>query len=168
MSLLILFTDIAKLSGEPTIPQAELRTQNWYFAFQVIQVFLVTTFSSGAAAVVTKIAQDPSQTPTLLARHLPQASNFYLAYILFQGTASAAKNVLNYSDLFEYLIYDRFFDKTPRDKYHRFTSLKNISWGSVYPKFTNLTVIGKLTSCSYLTSQVPLPCFGHLRDLASI
>jgi calcium permeable stress-gated cation channel len=141
------FIDIAKLAGEPTLPQAELRTQNWYFTFQVIQVFLVTTFSSGAAAVATKIAQDPTLTPVLLARHLPQASNFYLAYILFQGTASAAKNVLNYTDLLEYLIYDRFFDKTPRDKYSRFTSMKNISWGSVYPKFANLAVIGEPGSC---------------------
>jgi calcium permeable stress-gated cation channel len=51
--------------------------------------------------------------------------------------------VLNYSDLFEYLIYDKLFDKTPREKYNRFTSLKNVSWGSVYPKFTNLAVIGQ-------------------------
>lgn len=118
-------------------------TQNWYFIFQVIQVFLVTTLSSGAAAVAGTIAQDPASTPALLARHLPQASNFYLAYILFQGTASAAKNLLNYSDLLEYLFCDKFLDKTPRDKYNRFTYLKNISWGSVYPKFTNLTVIGE-------------------------
>lgn len=103
----------------------------------------MTTLSSGAAAVATKIAQDPSLTATLLARHLPQASNFYLTYILLQGTASAAKNVLNYSDLFQYLIHDRFFDKTPRDKYNKFTSMKNLSWGSVYPKFTNFAVIGE-------------------------
>ena len=109
----------------------------------------MTTFSSGAAAVATKIFQDPGLTPTLLARHLPQASNFYLAYILLQGTISSSKNVLNYSDLFEYLIYDRFFDKTPRDKYNRFTSMKNVSWGSVYPKFTNLAVIGECITCSY-------------------
>lgn len=111
--------------------------------------------------MATQIARDPGLTPTLLARHLPQASNFYLAYILFQGTASAAKNLLNYSDLFEYLIYDRFFDKTPRDKYNRFASMKNISWGSVYPKFTNLAVIGesiflhtpKLTSTGVLLTR---------------
>ena len=93
--------------------------------------------------MATKIAQDPSLTPTLLARHLPQASNFFLAYILFQGTASAAKNVLNYSDLLGYLFCDRFLDRTPRDKYNRFTDMKNLSWGSVYPKFTNFAVIGE-------------------------
>lgn len=140
------------MSGEPTVAQAELRTQNWYFLFQVVQVFLVTTFTSGAAAVATKVAQDPGSTPALLATYLPQASNFYLAYILFQGTASAAKNVLNYSDLFEYLFYDRFFDHTPRTKYDRFMNMKNISWGSVYPKFTNLIVIGERLTVPCWTS----------------
>lgn len=143
----LFFPDIAKLSGEPTNSQAELKTQTWYYAFQVIQVFLVTTFSSGAAAVARKLAQDPTSLPTRLAMNLPKASNFYLTYFILQGTASAAKNVLNYSDLFEYLGYDRFFDKTPRDKYNRYTQMKGISWGSVYPKFANMAIIGTFLPC---------------------
>jgi Calcium-dependent channel, 7TM region, putative phosphate len=57
--------------------------------------------------------------------------------------------MLNYSDLFEYLFCDRFLDRTPRDKYNRFTSMKNVSWASVYPKFTNLAVIGESGSSSF-------------------
>lgn len=38
---------LAKLAGEPTLSAIELKTQSWYFAFQVVQVFLITTFSSG-------------------------------------------------------------------------------------------------------------------------
>jgi calcium permeable stress-gated cation channel len=140
-------TDIAKLSGEPTLPQAELKTQAWYFIFQVIQVFLVTTFSSGAAAVFASIANDPSSAPTYLALNLPKASNFYLSYFILQGTASAAKNILNYSDLLEYLFMGHFFDSTPRDKYTRYTRMKGISWGSLYPKFTNMVVIAIAYSC---------------------
>jgi hypothetical protein len=108
----------------------------------VIQVFLVTTFTSGAAAVAVKIAQDPTSLPERLAKNLPKASNFYLTYFILQGTASAAKNVLNYSDLLEYLAYSFFFDKAPRDKYNRYTQMKGISWGSVYPKFANMAIIG--------------------------
>src|SRR5271170_4878076 len=115
---------VAKRSGEPTLSQAELRTQNWYFAFQVIQVFLVTTISSGAAAVATKIAQEPLLVPTLLAENLPKASNFYLSYFILQGFASSANQLLNYSDLLEYIAYDKFFDKTPRDQYTRYTRMK--------------------------------------------
>jgi calcium permeable stress-gated cation channel len=135
---------------EPTIPQAEHLTQAWYFAFQLIQVFLITTFSSGAAAVATKIAREPGQVPSLLAENLPKASNFYLTYFILQGTASAAQNILNWSDLAEYIAYDKLFDRTPRDKYERFTWMKGLSWGSVYPKFANFAVIGEylhLWSC---------------------
>lgn len=141
------FRYIAKSSGQPTNTQAELQTQTWFFAFQVIQVFLVTTFTSGAAAVVTKIIQEPSMVPTLLAENLPKASNFYLTYFILQGTASAAQNVLNYSDLFEYLFYNMFLDKTPREKYSRYTSMKGIGWGKVYPKFTNMAIIAIAYSC---------------------
>lgn len=74
-------------------------TQAWYFAFQLIQVFLITTFSSGAAAVATKIAREPRLAPELLAENLPKASNFYLTYFILQGTASAAQNILNWSGL---------------------------------------------------------------------
>lgn len=119
-----------------------MKTQAWFFAFSVIQVFLVTTFSSGAAAVVTQILQDPSSAPLLLAESLPKASNFYLTYFILQGTASAADAVLNYSDLLEYLFYDRFMTSTPRKKYSLYIQMKGIAYGKLYPKFTNLLVIG--------------------------
>lgn len=122
----------------------------------MIQVFLITTFSSGAAAVAAEIAKDPSQVPALLAENLPKASNFYLTYFILQGTASAASNVLNYSDLFEYLGYDWLFDNTPRAKYSRYTSMKGISWGSVYPKFVNMAIIGQT-----LIPQEPFPYFAN-------
>ena len=142
-----LFRHIAKLSGQPTTVEAEKLTQNWYFAFQVIQVFLVTTFSSGAATVVTKIANEPASVPILLAKNLPKAANFYLTYYIIQGLGSATKNVVNYSDLSWYIFYDRVFDRTPRQKYTRRTQMKGIGWGKAYPKFTNFAVIALAYSC---------------------
>ena len=142
-----LFRHIAKLSGEPTTPQAELKTQAWYFVFQVFQVFLITTFSSGAAAVATKIARHPEQTANLLAQSLPKASNFYLTYFILQGTASAAQTVLNYSDLFEYLFYVYFWDKTPRQHFSTYAQMKGVPLASWYPKFTNFLVIAVAYSC---------------------
>jgi calcium permeable stress-gated cation channel len=142
-----IFRYIAKLSGQPTTVEAEKLTQNWYFAFQVIQVFLVTTFSSGAATVATKIANEPTSVPVLLARNLPKAANFYLSYFIIQGLGSATKTVVNYSDLFSYIFYDRVFDRTPRQKYARRTQMKGIGWGKAYPKFTNFAVIALAYSC---------------------
>lgn len=142
-----LFRHIAKLSGEPTTPQAELKTQAWFFVFQVIQVFLVTTFSSGAAAVATKFANNVGSTPALLAEYLPKASNFYLTYFILQGTASAAQTVLNYSDLFEYIFYVKFWDKTPREHFSTYSSMKGTPWASWFPKFTNFLVIATVYAC---------------------
>ncbi|EMC91447.1 hypothetical protein BAUCODRAFT_57233, partial [Baudoinia panamericana UAMH 10762] len=142
-----LFRHIAKLSGEPTIPQAELKAQAWYFVFQVFQIFLVTTTASGAAAVTQQIAQNPASATELLAESLPKASNFYITYFILQGTASAASNLLNYSDLFEYLFYEYYWDKTPREKFNTFAQMKGTPWCSWYPKFTNLLVIAIAYSC---------------------
>jgi hypothetical protein len=142
-----LFRHIAKLSGEPTIPQAELKTQAWFMVFQVVQVFLITTFSSGAAAVATKIARDPASAPDLLAQSLPTASNFYLTYFILQGTTSAASNLLDYSETAEYLFYEYFWSKTPREKFETYAQMRGTPWASWYPKFTNFLIIAVVYSC---------------------
>ncbi|PPJ59053.1 hypothetical protein CBER1_01701 [Cercospora berteroae] len=142
-----LFRHIAKLSGEPTIPQAELKTQAWFMVFQVVQVFLVTTFSSGAAAVATKIAKDPRSAPDLLASSLPKASNFYLTYFILQGTTSAASNLLDYSELFEYLFYEYVWNKTPREKFQTYAQMRGTPWAAWLPKFTNFLIIATAYAC---------------------
>lgn len=142
-----LFRHVAKLSGEPTTPQAELKTQAWFFVFQVFQVFLITTFSSGAAAVTAQIAKDPKSAPRLLAESLPKASNFYITYFILQGLGSASSTIVNYSDLFEYLFYEYFWDKSPREKFQTYASMKGTPWASWYPKFTNFLVIAIAYSC---------------------
>ncbi|KAM3415085.1 hypothetical protein BST61_g10219 [Cercospora zeina] len=142
-----LFRHIAKLSGEPTVPQAELKTQAWFMVFQVVQVFLVTTFSSGAAAVATKIANDPRSAPDLLASSLPKASNFYLTYFILQGTTSAASNLLDYSELFEYLFYEYIWNKTPREKFQTYAQMRGTPWAAWLPKLTNFLIIAVAYAC---------------------
>lgn len=78
---------------------------------------------------------------------MPKASNFYLTYFILQGTTSAADNLLNYSDLLEYLFYIKFWDKTPRQKFQHYSQMKGMNWGKWYPKFTNLFVIAIVYSC---------------------
>ncbi|OTA55088.1 DUF221-domain-containing protein [Hypoxylon sp. EC38] len=147
-----IFRYIFKSSGSPTNTAAELKVQRWFYVFQVTQVFLVTAVFSGATAVASELMErlkNPTSVPELLARQLPKASNFYLTYFIIQGTTSAADNLLNYSDLLEYLFYDYFFDKTPRQKFSRYTSMKGIAWGKLFPKvrFANFTIIAIAYSC---------------------
>lgn len=102
---------------------------------------MVTALSSSATAFIPKIIYEPHRVPQLLADNIPKSSNFYLTYFILQGLASSVKAVMNWSDLLEYLFYRTFIYKTPRDKYNQYTSLKGISWGKVYPKFTNFIII---------------------------
>lgn len=123
----------------------ELRVQTWYFVFQVIQVFLITTLASGAAATVTNIIEQPSQAVYLLAKNLPKASNFYISYLVLYGVGTSAKELLGLVPLLMFVILGPLLDKTPRKKYNRYVGIRNLSWGKLYPKFTNLVVIGEST-----------------------
>jgi calcium permeable stress-gated cation channel len=138
----IIMNVLAKLF-EPTQGSAQMKVQGWYFPFQVIQVFLVTTFASGAAAVVKGIIQDPTSAPTLLAKNLPKASNFYISYFVLFGLQSAAMQFLNLVPLLFVLVLGKILDKTPRKMYNRYANLGGLGWGSIYPVFTNLGVVGK-------------------------
>jgi calcium permeable stress-gated cation channel len=120
--------------------------QTWYFLFQVIQVFLVTALSSSATAFIPEIIANPNQVPLILAKNLPKSANFYLTYFILQGLASSTKNMLNYKDFVFYYL-EKLFYNTPRANYYRYTSLKGISWGKLYPKFTNFIIIGLAYSC---------------------
>ncbi|KAL6712565.1 hypothetical protein ACN47E_000442 [Coniothyrium glycines] len=144
-----IFRYIFTTFGEPTKTSTELKVLKWYFVFQVLQVFLITTISSGGAAVASQlnIIKDPSSIPQLLAEGLPKASNTYLTYFVVQALSNAPSNILNYSDVLTFLFYDHFFDKTPRQKYNTYTSLRGMAWGKLFPKYVNFVVIGIAYSC---------------------
>lgn len=138
--------DIFTTFGEPTKTSTELKVLRWYYVFQVLQVFLVTSLSSGAATVVSQIAKNPNQVPQLLAERLPRASNSYLTYFIVQALTSASDNLLNYSDVLSFLFFDKFFDKTPRQKYNSYITLRGMQWGKLFPKYVNFVIIGKSQS----------------------
>lgn len=143
---------MAKLRGEVTLAAVELKCQGWYMAFQVIQVFLITTFSSGAASEVQDIINDPSSATTLLAESLPKASSFYITYYILQGLGIAAGDLLNIGALAMFTVVGKFLDKSPRKMFKRYITLGGLGWGSLYPKFGNLAIIGTLSLpyCSLL------------------
>ncbi|KAI1278256.1 hypothetical protein F5Y07DRAFT_388077 [Xylaria sp. FL0933] len=146
----VMFRSIFTSAGGPTEAAIELDVQKWGHVFQVTQVFLVTAVFSGAATVASQLAEnlgDPAAIPTLLATQLPKSSNYYLTYFIVQGITSAADNLLNYSNLLDYLTLEYLVDETPRQKFTRHTSLKDIAWGQVFPKFTNFAVIAIAYSC---------------------
>lgn len=138
---------MAKWGGDPSLAAVEMTVQNWYFAFQVVEVFLVVTLASAATSVVTSIINNPQSAASLLAAKIPNASNFYVSYIVLQGLSFSAGALLQIVGLILGKILGKFLDSTPRKMFNRWSSLAGLGWGTVYPAFTLLAVIGIIYSC---------------------
>ncbi len=132
---------VAKLSGAISIQQIEYYTQQSYFAFQVIQVFLVTTVASSITSVITQIMDRPSSVMSLLSSNLPKCSNFFVSYVLFQGFSISGGALLQVVTLILFYFLGQLLDNTPRKKWIRFNDIGSYSWGTTFPVYTNLAVI---------------------------
>lgn len=130
-----------KLGGCMTLQHLDMWTQQWFFAFQVIQVFLVTTCTSAASSVVTSIINDPSNAMSMLAENLPPASNFYISYLLLQGLSISSGLLAQIVGLILSFVLGRILDKTPRQKWNREVNLGSPSWGTLYGSFGLFTII---------------------------
>jgi calcium permeable stress-gated cation channel len=139
---------MAKLGGSPTYGDVEYKTSNYYFGFQVVQVFLITTLSSAASGSVFSIIENPSSAPSLLANGLPKSNTFYLSYIVVQGLGVVSGMLASVAGLFVTPLLAKFLGNTPRKLFQRWNSLSSISYGTVFPIYTNLLVIGKGFSSS--------------------
>ena len=124
---------MGKLSGLPTLSAVELRTQDFYFWFQVIQVFLVTTISSAAAASVQQILKKPASATSLLATNIPKASNFYISYFILQGLTFSSGALLQIVGLILSKLLGKILDTSPRKMYKRWSTLSSLGWGTVFP-----------------------------------
>lgn len=142
MALLpIILRAVAKLGGDPTLSAVELTVQNYYFGFQVVQVFLVATLGAAASSVGQEVAQDPAKAPTILAERIPAASTFYLCYFVLQGLGVVSGLLVGLVGLILFIVLGKLLDKTPRKMYTRWISLSGIGMGTVMPVYTNLFVI---------------------------
>lgn len=124
---------MSKLGGLPTLSAVELRTQNFYFWFQVIQVFLVATLASAASASVQSIISKPSSVTTLLATNIPKASNFYISYFILQGLAFSSQALVQLVGLIVSKVLGKILDTSPRKMYKRWSTLSGLGWGTIFP-----------------------------------
>lgn len=139
---------MAKLAGCVTLSQVELQTQSWYFAFQVIQVFLVTTMAGAVTTVIDEVLKNPGSVITLLSKNLPKASNFYINYFILFGLSAFAGTLLNIGGFVTVVLLGRILPgKTPRKIFQKLTKLSAPMWGSEFPKWVNLGVIALSYSC---------------------
>ncbi|KAG5924875.1 hypothetical protein E4U61_005722 [Claviceps capensis] len=147
MSLVPVFMRaLAKVAGCKTNSEAELFTQNAYFVFQIVQVFLWRSIADAATGAIIKIAQEPTMVFSILGNTLPSTSNFYISYFIVQGITVATSTVTQVVGLFIFRILYKFLASTPRAKYTKWTTLSAILWGSLLPVYTNMVCISIIYS----------------------
>jgi hypothetical protein len=100
------------------------------------------SIASSSTAVVTQIIENPTNIASLLAGNLPKSSNFFFSFLLLQGLSVSAGTLLQIVALLFYYVLGKVLDGTPRKKWTRFNTLPGLGWGTTYPIFTNLAVIG--------------------------
>jgi hypothetical protein len=144
MSLVPVFIRMfARLAGEVTQSRVELFTQNGYFVFQIVQVFLIRTIADSASTVIVQIANDPGAVFSILSTALPTSSNFYISYFILQGLTIATSVLTQVIGCVIFNLLYKFLTGTPRAMYNKWTSLSAIMWGSTMPVYTAIVVISE-------------------------
>ncbi|OJA10645.1 hypothetical protein AZE42_04527 [Rhizopogon vesiculosus] len=141
MLLPIVLRLLGRFEGIPTYTGLELSLMTRYFIFQVVHSFLIVTLSSGIMAALPSILSNPSSIAGLLAKYLPQASTFFLTYIILQGLSGVAGGFLNAVGLVLYYVKLSLLASTPRSVYNIKYAPSTIAWGTVFPGVTLLVVI---------------------------
>lgn len=141
MLLPIVLRMLGSFEGIPTRTGLELSLMTRFFIFQVIHSFLIVTLSSGIISALPSILNNPSSIATLLASYLPQASTFFLTYIVLQGLSGVAGGFLSIVQLVLYYVKLFILGSTPRSVYDIKFGPRTVAWGTLFPTITLLTVI---------------------------
>ncbi|RKP29105.1 DUF221-domain-containing protein [Metschnikowia bicuspidata] len=132
---------MGKISGCITIPEVEKYCQLWFYAFQVVNSFLVVTLASGAVAAAAQVIDDPSSGPALVSQSIPAASNFFIAFMILYGLTFSSGMLLQLVALILTQFLGRFLDKTPKAKWNRYNKLGEPHFSVLYPNFQFLVLI---------------------------
>ncbi|KAL7277352.1 hypothetical protein ACG7TL_009211 [Trametes sanguinea] len=132
---------LARFEGVTQRTTIELSLMTRYFLFQVINSFLVVTLSSGIIASLPDLVNNPASIPSLLARNLPKASNFFLTYVILQGLSGTASGFLQVVPLVLYYVKLFILGSTPRSIYNIKFTLRSVAWGTLFPSISLLVVI---------------------------
>ncbi|KDN46784.1 DUF221-domain-containing protein [Tilletiaria anomala UBC 951] len=145
MLLPIFLRLFTQLSGVPTRTGIELSLMDRFFLFQIIQNFLFLTIVSGSIRSVSdfldSLRKNPSAFPGLIATAVPKGSTFFLSYIALQGLAGAGSGFVQLVPLVVYYIKKFLLGSTPRKLWHIDNDMGSVSWGTLFPVTSLITVI---------------------------
>ena len=100
--LMIIFQSFFSLKADA---HAQHKLQRWYFTFQLIFVVLVTTIGKSLVSQFQAVLEAPRPVFYIMAGSLPNASHFYMTYLILQWTKKAME-ILRYMNLSKFLVYE--------------------------------------------------------------
>ncbi|KAG9099222.1 hypothetical protein FS749_001789 [Ceratobasidium sp. UAMH 11750] len=112
-----------------------------YFLFLLVHGFLTVTISSGLTSAIVPILQQPSQAVTLLAKRLPNASIFFLTYIVANGLAGSAGALAQIGPLVVHFIKKYLLGSTPRQSFEITFVMPKADFGVILPRMSLLCTI---------------------------
>ncbi|KAJ1304283.1 hypothetical protein OPQ81_005443 [Rhizoctonia solani] len=112
-----------------------------YYLFLVVHGFLTVTFASGIVSAIVPILEQPSKAVELLAKNLPNASIFFLTYIVANGLAGSASALAQVGPLVLYFLKKRLFGSTPRQSFEITFMMPQADFGVLLPRMSLLCTI---------------------------
>ncbi|KAF9938543.1 hypothetical protein BGZ67_010692 [Mortierella alpina] len=144
MVLPIILYKLAHLGGEVLSTRKTLAVITSYHWFSVVHVLLVTTLANGIFPAIDLIKENPNNIMTMLSTSLPQASTFFLSFILL-SFVQIPMMLLQIGPLIGYWI-GKLLSSTPRQMYATERTMGSVDWGTTIPVHTIAFSIGLLYS----------------------
>jgi len=136
----IILRYLAIFGGAPSYSAAESTVQHTHFIFQVSQTFA----SAVGSALFVLIGLHPTNGfATFFASAIPKVSNFFINYIIVQGFGIFGSILVGLAGIFLTPLLAGLSGFSPRKTFLQWNRLAGVGWGTVYPKYTALFIIGE-------------------------
>ncbi|KAG0357759.1 hypothetical protein BC939DRAFT_439410 [Gamsiella multidivaricata] len=150
MALLpFLLTIMAKYEGHVQYSSISLSVMAKYFFFLVINVLLISTLSGGVLKTLNELNKEGFNFKSLISRFsekLPNASTFFITYVLLRGFTGPALELLQIVPLLLNFMFTQLLAKSPRQIWGVQGSLESVNYGTLFPPQTLMFCIGILYS----------------------
>ncbi|KAL6567529.1 Calcium permeable stress-gated cation channel 1 [Orobanche gracilis] len=108
---------MSKFEGFLSISALERRSAMRYYIFNFVNVFLVSVIAGTAFQQLNSfLHQSPSEIPTTIGVAIPMKATFFITYVMVDGWAGVAGEILRLKPLIFYHLKNFFLVKTEKDR----------------------------------------------------
>ncbi|KAF9278686.1 hypothetical protein BGZ68_008415 [Mortierella alpina] len=153
MSLLpIVLTAMAKYEGHERHSAVMLSVMSKFFLFLVVNVLLISTLSGSFLRTIDEVLKELKNTNDLslrfvmerISNSLPQASTFFITYVLLQSFTGPVLELLQIGPLLLNFLFVRIFNKSPRQIWDVQGRIDAANYGIIFPQVLLVFCIGIL------------------------